>query len=224
QEPPRSARRVEGARQGLQGGQEKRESGEGRRRRVLPVLRRPEQRGDEGLAAGQDARPVRRRRERADDRQRAGLGRRRRQRRRLRGRHQDQRRAPGQPDRLLHDPPQRAERPRQDEGRGPRGGPEAPEREAEDGGKEGVVRYNGRMNKATIISELKRALTLTIPFFEAEPAFLQKSYGPGKWTARQILSHLADTEILFQYRTRIIMSQPGCDLAVMDQDKWAKTL
>jgi hypothetical protein len=80
------------------------------------------------------------------------------------------------------------------------------------------------MNKATIISELKRALTLTIPFFEAEPAFLQKSYGPGKWSARQILAHLTDTEILFQYRTRMILSEPGCALAAMDQDKWAKTL
>ena len=80
------------------------------------------------------------------------------------------------------------------------------------------------MNKATIISELKRALTLTIPFFEAEPAFFQKSYGPGKWTARQILSHLADTELLFQYRTRMILSEPGCAIAAMDQDKWAKTL
>jgi len=40
------------------------------------------------------------------------------------------------------------------------------------------------MNKATIISELKRALTLTIPFFETEPGFLQKSYGPGKAASR----------------------------------------
>jgi hypothetical protein len=80
------------------------------------------------------------------------------------------------------------------------------------------------MNKATIISELKRALTLTIPFFEAEPAFLQKSYGPGKWSARQILAHLADTELLFHYRTRMILSEPGCAIAAMNQDKWAKTL
>ena len=80
------------------------------------------------------------------------------------------------------------------------------------------------MNKATIISELKRALTLTIPFFEAEPAFLQKSYGPGKWSARQILAHLADTELLFHYRARMILSEPGCAIAAMNQDKWAKTL
>jgi hypothetical protein len=80
------------------------------------------------------------------------------------------------------------------------------------------------MNKATIISELKRALTLTIPFFEAEPAFLQKSYAPGKWTARQILAHLTDCELVFHYRARMILSQPGCALSSMDQDKWTKTL
>jgi hypothetical protein len=80
------------------------------------------------------------------------------------------------------------------------------------------------MNKATVISELKRALTLTIPFFETEPAFLQKSYAPGKWNARQILSHLADTEVVHQYRCRMILSEPGCALSAFDQDKWAKTL
>ena len=80
------------------------------------------------------------------------------------------------------------------------------------------------MNKATIISELKRALTLTIPFFEAEPAFLLKSYAPGKWNARQILSHLTDSEIVYQARTRHILSEPGCPIAAFDQDKWAKCL
>jgi hypothetical protein len=80
------------------------------------------------------------------------------------------------------------------------------------------------MNKATIISELKRALTVTIPFFEAEPAFLQKSYGPGKWNARQILGHLTDMEIVFQVRTRMILCEPGCAIPAVDQDKWNKIL
>lgn len=80
------------------------------------------------------------------------------------------------------------------------------------------------MNKATILSELKRTLTLTIPFFEAEPAFLQKSYAPGKWTARQILAHLTDSEIVYQMRTRHIVSEPGCAIPAFDQDKWAKCL
>jgi len=80
------------------------------------------------------------------------------------------------------------------------------------------------VNKATVINELKRTLTLTIPFFEAEPAFLAKSYGPGKWTVRQILAHLTDTEIVHQYRVRMILSEPGAALSAFNQDKWAKTL
>ena len=80
------------------------------------------------------------------------------------------------------------------------------------------------MNKATIISELKRALTLTIPFFEAAPEYLKKSYGPGKWTARQILSHLTDMELVFHVRTRMILSEPGIALASVDENKWAKSL
>jgi hypothetical protein len=80
------------------------------------------------------------------------------------------------------------------------------------------------VNKASVISELKRALTLTIPFFEAEPSVLARSYAPGKWTARQILAHLTDTEIVHQFRVRMILSEPGCALPGFDQDKWAKTL
>lgn len=80
------------------------------------------------------------------------------------------------------------------------------------------------MNKSTVISELKRALTLTIPFFEAEPAFLARSYAPGKWSARQILAHVTDTEIVHQFRVRMILSEPGCAIPAFNQDKWAKTL
>lgn len=80
------------------------------------------------------------------------------------------------------------------------------------------------VNKATIMSELKRALTLTIPFFESEPAFLQRSYAPGKWNVRQILAHLTDTEVVHQYRLRMILSEPGASIIAFNQDKWAKTL
>jgi hypothetical protein len=80
------------------------------------------------------------------------------------------------------------------------------------------------MNKATILSELKRSLTLTIPFFEAEPAFLLKSYAPGKWNVRQILAHLTDTEVVHHYRTRMILSEPGCQISAFNENKWAKTL
>ena len=80
------------------------------------------------------------------------------------------------------------------------------------------------MNKTGIISELKRGLSLVIPFFESEPAFLQKSYAPGKWNVKQILAHLTDTEIVHHYRLRFILSEPGCSIPAFNENKWAKTL
>lgn len=80
------------------------------------------------------------------------------------------------------------------------------------------------MNKVTVISELKRTLDLTLPCFEWDAVTLAQSYGPGKWNGRQILAHLTDCEIVFQARTRAILSEHGTAVVPFDQDKWAKTL
>lgn len=80
------------------------------------------------------------------------------------------------------------------------------------------------MNKVAVIQDLQRTLQLTLPFFELEPALLARSYAPGKWTARQILAHLADCEVVFQARARMILSEPGCAIVPFDQDRWARTL
>jgi len=38
------------------------------------------------------------------------------------------------------------------------------------------------------------------------------------------LAHLTDTEIVHHYRTRMILSEPGCKIIAFDENKWAKTL
>lgn len=81
-----------------------------------------------------------------------------------------------------------------------------------------------RMNKGNVMSELRRGLDLTLPFFTWEPGMLAKSYGPGKWTAQQVLGHLADCEIVFQVRARLILSEPGAAITPFDQDRWCRTL
>ena len=45
---------------------------------------------------------------------------------------------------------------------------------------------------------------------------------PGKWSAAQVLAHLADIELLWGYRIRLILEQDGVTLAGMDQDEWAR--
>jgi len=47
-----------------------------------------------------------------------------------------------------------------------------------------------------------------------------RSYAPGKWSARQILVHLAQTELALTTRVRFGASQTGYVAQPFDQDAW----
>lgn len=46
---------------------------------------------------------------------------------------------------------------------------------------------------------------------------------PGKWSARDILAHLADGEVVFAFRLRQTLAQDSHVIQPFDQDAWAKT-
>ncbi len=50
------------------------------------------------------------------------------------------------------------------------------------------------------------------------------SPAPGKWSAKEIVSHLADCELVYGMRYRKIISEPGGALVAFDQEAWAKNL
>lgn len=52
------------------------------------------------------------------------------------------------------------------------------------------------------------------------PADFERSYAPGKWSARQILIHLAQTEIALGNRARMALTTPGYTAQPFDQDSW----
>lgn len=52
---------------------------------------------------------------------------------------------------------------------------------------------------------------------------LERSLAPGKWTVRQILCHLADTEIAFAFRLRQARAEPHHVIQPFDQDLWAQS-
>ena len=52
------------------------------------------------------------------------------------------------------------------------------------------------------------------------PEEFDRTYAPGKWTARQILTHLAQSEIAFGYRARMALTTPGYTAQPFDQDRW----
>ena len=44
---------------------------------------------------------------------------------------------------------------------------------------------------------------------------------PGKWSAAEIVCHLADSEIVFAFRLRQTLAEDGPTIEPFDQDKWA---
>ena len=55
----------------------------------------------------------------------------------------------------------------------------------------------------------------------ASAAKLRKKPAPGKWSAAEILAHLADSEIVTGWRMRQILAAPGTPIQAFDQDAWA---
>jgi len=51
---------------------------------------------------------------------------------------------------------------------------------------------------------------------------LQRAPSPGRWSVAQIVAHLADAEIVFAYRVRMILSSSGTPIQAFDQDAWSR--
>jgi len=47
---------------------------------------------------------------------------------------------------------------------------------------------------------------------------------PKKWSIQEIVGHLADTEVVYGFRLRMMLAQPGAPIQAYDQDKWADNL
>ncbi|HWF10684.1 MAG TPA: DinB family protein [Bryobacteraceae bacterium] len=53
------------------------------------------------------------------------------------------------------------------------------------------------------------------------PEKLNVSPAPGKWSVRDIISHLADCEIVFAFRLRQTLAEEHPVIQPFDQDRWA---
>jgi hypothetical protein len=56
------------------------------------------------------------------------------------------------------------------------------------------------------------------------PAELLKPERAGKWSIGQVLQHLADSDLVWGWRLRLILAQDRPNLTGYDQDQWAQRL
>jgi uncharacterized damage-inducible protein DinB len=52
-------------------------------------------------------------------------------------------------------------------------------------------------------------------------AALRRPEKPGKWSLIEVIQHLADSELVIAFRTRMVLSQDRPVLQAYDQDRWA---
>lgn len=50
----------------------------------------------------------------------------------------------------------------------------------------------------------------------------ESSHAPGKWTARQVLAHLAQVEMVFSTRLRFGLAEDGYRIQPFEQDDWMR--
>ena len=55
-------------------------------------------------------------------------------------------------------------------------------------------------------------------------SLLRRPEAPGKWSVIEVIQHLADSDLVFAYRLRMVLTEDSPPLQGWDQDAWARTL
>ena len=80
----------------------------------------------------------------------------------------------------------------------------------------------GDRDPNTVLRETLTALPRAIDGLSASE--LRQPERPGKWSIGQILQHLADSEVVWAWRLRVILAQDRPPITGYDQDLWAERL
>lgn len=83
-------------------------------------------------------------------------------------------------------------------------------------------RYIELVPDGDIVVTLREQLEDTLRILDGVPEERETyRYEEGKWTLREVVGHLIDTERMFAFRALAMARSTGVDLPGMDQDEWA---
>jgi uncharacterized damage-inducible protein DinB len=82
-----------------------------------------------------------------------------------------------------------------------------------------ILGYLDTKDPLEVLESTPAALTKLVS--TSDEAALSVPPAPGKWSAREILAHLADTEVVLGYRVRRILESDGVAIDAYDQNRWA---
>ena len=80
----------------------------------------------------------------------------------------------------------------------------------------------GSRDPVDVLSELMPWVTGRIS--PVDPGRLRRPEAPGKWSVIEVLQHLADSDLVFGFRLRMILTEDKPLVQAYDQDAWARTL
>ena len=83
--------------------------------------------------------------------------------------------------------------------------------------------YDKFLDGRELESTLAETADKIVEYLQAIGPNQGKEPAPGKWSAAEIVCHLADCEIVFGFRLRQTLAEDGPTIEPFDQDKWAKT-
>jgi hypothetical protein len=85
-----------------------------------------------------------------------------------------------------------------------------------------VLELVGGREPIEVLRETPKALNRAVAGLTA--AALRTVEAPGKWSIAHVLRHLADSEVVWGWRMRLILAQDRPPITGYDQDLWADRL
>lgn len=84
------------------------------------------------------------------------------------------------------------------------------------------ARYVGLVPEGDILDTLQVQLGATLALLQQVPRERENHrYAPDKWSIREVVGHLLDTERVMAYRALAMARSDGVDLPTMDPDEWS---